>query len=232
MSAPTEDKLSPPESTDLVDVRIMNGGSAAALFVSEGVTRFPNLKQIYLAIEKADISYGTDDKVIEAFVRKEVKGERVIFAKGKPSIPGEAARLVWHINSRPEIDPSENSDEEAAISNKLGIFCRVEKGEQILSKVPATKGEDGINVFGEATSDPVEDIILPQGENTYLSDDGLTLQAGKTGMVTWVGDGLSVLEVEHVAGSVDSQTGNLSVEGSVHVEKDVRSGFRVVASRR
>ncbi|MBA7620300.1 MAG: DUF342 domain-containing protein [Calditrichaeota bacterium] len=212
-----------------IRVRILEEGYTAALLVPEDVSAFPSPKQVYLAIENAGVKYGINDGALEKLIQEQIKGEPVVFARGKLPAGGGGPRLVWHENSEAETSTRDITREVVEPGRELHLFLRVEQGQQIMSKIPATMGEAGINVFGETISPPVSDIPLPAGEGTSLSKDGLTLLAGKSGIATWKGNNVSILNIQHIEGSIDGLTGDVKINGSVHIEKDVRSGFRVDA---
>ena len=229
MSEQLEDQEYSSGENGSICVRILEGGYAAALLVPEEVSAFPSLKQVYLAIENAGVKYGINDGALENLIQEQIKGKPVVFARGKLPMEGGGSRLVWHENSEAETSTRDITREVVEPGRELYLFLGVKQGQQILSKLPATGGEAGINVFGETISLPGDDIPLPAGEGTSLSKDGLTLLAGMSGIATWKGDKLSVMDIQHIEGSIDGLTGDVKINGSVHIERDVRSGFRVEA---
>ena len=212
-----------------IEVQILDDGFAAALFVSEEAPAFPTLKQVHLAIERAGVQIGVDDEAVERLISDQIVGEPVIFARGKPVAKGGDAKLIWHEQSEDGAAPKDITEAIASNNHEVNLFISVEEGQQILSKLPATQGESGVNVFGEETGVAGEDIAIPGGEGTRLSKDGLTLLAEKAGVAAWSGNVILVRGVHHIEGSVESQSGPIKDEGSVYIEKDVRSGCRVEA---
>ncbi len=229
MTEPIEKPAPSQPPTDSVAIEILKGGYVATLLVPKEVTAFPTLKQVHLAIEKAKVSYGIDDKVVEKLVKQKIKGKPLVFAKGKPAVTGGDARLIWDAAGAGGGETTGDTDETLQSALKRHYFSRVGKGDRILSKLPPTEGTRGINIFGETIAASGEDIPLPQGEGTYPSKDGLSLLAAIDGVAAWSGEKVLVSEVTLIEGSVDTQTGDLKIEGSVHIEKDVRSGFKVEA---
>ena len=216
-------------ASEAVQIQILENGYAAALFVPQGVQEFPSQKQIYIAIERAGISYGVNDAVIDAFIHQGVTGKAVVFAKGRQAVRGSSARLIWHENSRSEpmsLDITKRLEE---TNQALDIFQLVERNQHILTKVPAQDGEVGINVFGEAVSHYGIDVSLPSGMNTYASKDGLSLLAEQNGVATVMNGKISVMDIHHVNGSVGPHTGNIQYDGSVFIAGDILSGFKVEA---
>ncbi|MEE9162187.1 MAG: FapA family protein [Candidatus Neomarinimicrobiota bacterium] len=229
MSDVVEDTGQGTAGLEPIEVQILDDGFVAALFVPKDAPAFPSLKQVHLAIERAGVQNGVDDQAVEQLIREQIVGEPVIFARGKPVAKGGDAKLIWHEQSEDGAAPRDITEAIASNNHEVNLFASVEEGQQILSKLPATEGESGVNVFGEETGVAGEDIAIPAGEGTRLSKDGLTLLAEKAGVAAWSGDVISVRGVRRVEGSVEPQSGPIKDEGSVYIEKDVRSGCRVEA---
>lgn len=229
MSEPFKDPESADTATGPVEVKILNDGYKAALFVSKEANPFPSMKQVYLAIEHAKVTYGIDDQAVDSLVKEQIKGKLLVFAKGKPPVDGGGARLIWNLGSEDGVPPADITDQANGAAFVTPLFGQVRKGQQILSKMPSTEGVEGITVFGESQAKAGVDIPMPAGEGTYLSSDELTLLASTRGIASWSGEKVTVSDVKHINGSVDAQRGDIKVEGSVLIEKDVRAGFRVEA---
>lgn len=229
MSEPQGETKPRSPASDVVNIRILENGYAAALYIPEEVPTFPSQKQIYLAIEKARISYGIDDGVVNTFIHQGIKGGTVVFAKGRQAVKGSNAKLIWHENSIAEPISLDITKEIIAANQDLDIFQQVKKDQQILTKIPAQDGGVGINVFGEAISFYGMDISIPMGKNTYSSKDGLSLLAAKEGIATVINGKISVLDIHHIHGSVGTHVGNVKYDGSVYIEGDIISGFKVEA---
>jgi uncharacterized protein (DUF342 family) len=216
-------------TVDVVNIRILENGYGAALFVPRDVPTFPSQKQIYLAIEKAGVIYGINDDVIDTFVHQGIKGKTVVFAKGRQAVKGTNAKLIWHENSRAEPISLDITREIEVTNQDSDIFQRVNKDQQILTKIPAQDGGVGINVFGESVSFYGIDIAIPVGKSTYSSKDGLSLLAAEGGIATINNGRISILDIHHVRGSVGIQNGNVEYDGSVFIEGDINSGYKVEA---
>jgi len=229
MSERLEKKRPDPAGTAQTDFRISDDGYTAALFIPEEMVPFPSAKQVHLAIEKAGINYGLDDNALARLIKEQIKGKQVVFARGKLPVEGGISKLIWHDNSAAEAQPIDVTEEFIDPDKKLYLFMNVEKGQEILSKLPAPEGEAGINVFGKTMTMPGNDLPMPEGEGTCLSKDGLFLLAGKPGVAVRAGDKIVVNDVHRIDGSIGTQTGDIKIDGSVYIEKDVCSGFRVEA---
>ena len=216
------------ENGAVVHVKVLNNGYAAALFVPDDSGTFPTLKQVHLAIEKAKVNYGINDKAIDKLVNEQVRGIALLFAKGDEPSDGGHARLIWNDISEDGANPQDIT-EMLGSGRHLKIFTKVGKGDQILSKLPPTVGSEGMNIFGKSVTVTGNDIEMPNGEGTVLSSDGLTLIADQAGIAHWDGVSVAVTDMQHIAGSVDSTTGDIMADTAVYVEQDVCPGMRVEA---
>ncbi|RKY51839.1 MAG: hypothetical protein DRP89_08660, partial [Candidatus Neomarinimicrobiota bacterium] len=113
---------------------------------------------------------------------------------------------------------------------KMKQLAIVRENQDIVSKLPATEGVSGRTVMGETILIPGRDIILPAGENTGISDDGLTLYSKIDGYAFLKSGKVHVSNVYHIKGDVDFRTGDVKFGGTILIEGDVRSGFRVDAT--
>lgn len=107
----------------------------------------------------------------------------------------------------------------------------VEKDELIAVLVPAKPGVEGRDVFGRAIAPikpkPSEIIAGPK-----VSFDASTgeFRAASNGRVKLDGRMLTVLDVFQVAGGVGIESGNIDHRGSVIIDGDVQTEFRVAAT--
>ena len=69
--------------------------------------------------------------------------------KGKHPINGNNARIEFLVNVNKKIIPDFIGEEESIDYKDLSIVENVEEGQQLAEKIEATKGEEGINVFGD-----------------------------------------------------------------------------------
>ena len=113
---------------------------------------------------------------------------------------------------------------------QLKRFERVKKGQELVSKLPPTEGKPEKTVTGKTVTITGEDIALPKGKNTTESGDGLTLISEMDGYAFYKSGDIYVDDVYHISGNVDYSTGNIKFDGTIVIEGDVRSGFRVDAT--
>ena len=184
---------------------------------------------IQQALAAANINTGIDQQTISELLAAKQSVEKKVIARGKAADPGEDARLIWNIDlensSRPKI-----SDTGQADFKNLSLYKEVSKDQALVYKLPATSGKAGTTVTGEIYYLQGRDVSLPDGVNTYLSEDRLTLFADRDGQAFWEAGKLKIDTIFRIDGDVDFSTGNIQFNGSVFIDGDVRSGFRVEAT--
>lgn len=116
--------------------------------------------------------------------------------------------------------------------HQLHEFVVVAAGTPVMRRIPATAGEDGINVLGEVMD------ARPGQELPYANDcpgtevdpkDPNILRAAIKGHPMVIRQGIRVDPVLRVR-NVDLTTGNIDFDGSIEVAGDVTSGFVVSAT--
>jgi len=187
--------------------------------------KFPSKVELMDALWKAGVVYGIKEDVIKKILSEKRPVGDVLIAEGKAPVPGEDAKLIWYIDisTRPVVNDGEIVD-----LRKLKLFEYVTKGQELVSKLPGTKGTPGKAVTGEDIIIPGRDVQLPGGKNTTISADGLTLYADVSGYA-YLKDGRVCVDDIIVVRNVDYSSGNIKFSGSVKVEEDVRPGFMVEA---
>jgi len=213
-----------------IKVRLSPDELQAFLSVKASPEDFPTKEDLRRFVRKKGVTHGILEETLAEVADKRESCENVTIARGKPPVSGKPPRIIWYIDISPGKRPF-ISETGRADFKKLIQCTKVNKDQALVSLVPGRKGEPGLTVTGKViASEPIPEVKLPQGKNTYTSPDGLTLYAAQDGMAFMDGDSLHVDTVFHVKGDVDFRTGNIKFDGTVIIEGDVRSGFRVEAT--
>lgn len=199
---------------------------AAEDFMGHEIT----LERLKQALWEMGVRTSNDEAVIAALKQSKAGGEKVddvVVAKGKAPKEGKDgyAKLLL-----PDDNP-EDSETHVVDPRERSIFRTIKENTLIVKIVPPVEGEAGMNVFGEKLF-PMEsreaEVVL--GEGVAMADDGVTVVAECTGMISWVGNTVSVLDYVEIKGDVDYKTGNIKMEsGSVMITGAVIDGFQVSA---
>ncbi len=113
---------------------------------------------------------------------------------------------------------------------ETNLFVTIKEGEPLVIKHPGEMGQPGQLITGEIIQPAsVEDISLPAGKNTKISDDGLTLYATVSGQVSWSGGRVNIEPICNISGDVNLQTGNIHFAGTVIISGNVENDFTVEA---
>ena len=186
-------------------------------------------------LTRLGIKRGIDKEAIqkcgELAVSKANTVHRLLLAKGKAPQNGEDAsfRFLFQTDKQPDRSLEEASD----IDFKEKGTIQTAKARDILAqKISATSGEDGFDVFNNLMiAEAGRDWNLTSLGGVNVSEDGQTYRAEVDGMITLVGeDRIGVLNSHEISGDVDLTTGNLDMDGSLHIKGCIREGFSVKAS--
>lgn len=215
-------------SNQSFEIRISQDKMRAFLTIDKESNSFPDHDEILAEMENQGISYGIKYDAIEKALEKDEEVKSLTIAEGDVPEKGKDAKLVWYIKSDHEYKPSIDNDGKADYWSHKKI-SQLEKGDEIVTKLPPTKGTPGKTVTGEQVIEKGKDINLPQGENVVVSDDGLTLRAEISGHLEYKNGKIVISRTYMINGDVDFSTGDIKYKGKVHISGDVRSGFKVEA---
>lgn len=155
--------------------------------------------------------------------------ESILIAKGTSPISGKDAYLINYFE---DINPQKPKFSANGSANfKETHFIQEVKQEDIICiKVPATEGINGRDIYNKLIkATPGKDIKLPAGKNTFISGDGLKLQATIEGQINFSGTKVDIKEAIIILGDVDYSVGNINYQGDVSIRGDVLPDFSVTA---
>ena len=167
-----------------------------------------------------------DNGIVHGVLEKPVQehGGMLCVAKGNPAVPGEPARVKFHVKP-PTTPPPQKDDLQAPVPPLVNVA----KGKLLLEKVPFTEGTPGQDVFGmEIKAKPGKDRTLRYGKGVSSSDDGQKIFAELDGKFI-LEEGKPAVVAEHtVTGNVDLRIGNLAFGGTtLKITGEVLPGFSV-----
>lgn len=189
---------------------------------------FEKVKQ---CIQQEGVTHGIDDiKIKQCLKKMEQEKEAqldIIAARGVLPVKGKDAFFRFHIDIGPypglvmqggKIDYRERK-----------IFVGVEQDQLIATKVPATEGTAGWNVFGEELPQkPGKDTkLIASGDVTFDPESG-EIKAKYPGIISVAnGNSIKVSSKRTIAGDIDYSTGNIESKDSVEISGSVKPGFTV-----
>ncbi len=151
-----------------------------------------------------------------------------LIASGIECKNGENAKLIYHFNPKGlDIKPRELEDGSVDFYN-LNLIQLVQAGTLLAEKIPATRGVDGKNIYGEnVKATDGKDVRLPLGLNTQAINNNTALIAVVDGHVVMTNNKINVFPIYEVRGDVDFATGNIKFPGNVKVYGSVKHGFQI-----
>ncbi|GGK23883.1 hypothetical protein GCM10010965_15820 [Caldalkalibacillus thermarum] len=182
-------------------------------------------------LNQKGIVYGINYERIDQWLREGFKEQKpYVIANGKDKQDGRPTQFKKLYTS--QTPRSEAGDEQEAI-DWFGVHHvpSVKAGEKIMEVIPASKGVNGINVYGQPI--PAADgkeIPLRLGKGVVSSPDGRYVYATIDGRPEITKGKVSVNPLYVVEGDVSLETGGIKFHGDVLVTGDVLEGLSVEAS--
>ncbi|MFC1508484.1 flagellar assembly protein A [Candidatus Omnitrophota bacterium] len=176
------------------------------------------------------VIYGILQSEVERIFTEGIFGQEVLVAQGKEVEHGKDGTITYFFPTEVMIA----SDEQGNVDYKeLNVVHTVNVGEKLAELISPQEGNEGFTVYGK-TIQPEKGKIpsLPMGKNTQPDpNDPSVLISTIEGCVTYSHNIVTVEEVFVVSNNVDYSTGNIHFIGSVVVQGDVKSGFKISSSR-
>ena len=175
------------------------------------------------------INYGIlQDEITRGFNRGYFHIFRV--ALGTPPKAGESGRVTEHFQRREKVRLEVQSASQVDLGQDMRLQP-IRRGTAICSIEPPKPGTPGVDVTGESIHCAEgSQVVVPQGDNTRVSRDGRTLEAGVDGLL-YVENGLSCAQKQTlIDGDLKEGSGSLEVSGSLYIGGDVDGGVSVKAS--
>ncbi len=181
----------------------------------------------------AGITSGLDQAAIEELVAGRNYLHIVQVAKGTAPVDGKDGELeeLFERKAEQELDLKE-SDSLAGLDLKTRyIVHTVQKGDAICRIKPPSAASDGINVCGHVLHGKEgRPARIPQGENTVLTDHGMTLSASISGIITTEADNFTIRSQRIITADVNAMIGKISCEGDLFIRGNIEDGAAVSAT--
>lgn len=180
----------------------------------------------YLA--EQGIVYGIRENEIRSYCENKEYNKELTAACGKEPVNGKDAELVYDFDVSNGCRFTEKEDGSIDFHN-LNNVINVNKNDVLCHIIPVQEGVDGVDVYGNVIAyKKGSTVSFNNGNNTYVSDDGLKLLAAADGSAEISNDKVYVESVYKVE-NVDNETGNIDFVGNVVINGDVKAGFSVAS---
>lgn len=109
------------------------------------------------------------------------------------------------------------------------MFVGVKKGALIATKIAATAGTPGINVFGKEVPQQMgKDIPVTVSDDAEYDEENGVIRALRSGILSMVNENsIKVCAKQVISGDIDFNTGNIASKDAVEISGSVLPGFEV-----
>ncbi|MGI6578200.1 MAG: DUF342 domain-containing protein [Eubacteriales bacterium] len=212
-----------------VDVAADNMSASIVLHGPENGGKDITADDVIELLKSQKIVYGIKDSLISQMVSERRYEERFVGVSGLPVKNGVDGRIIELLPRTKTISFVENDRGDVDFKN-LDIVNQVNEGTVICEIVQPEDPVPGKDIFGnEINGRPGVMPAVPSGENTYISEDGTKLIAGKDGNLVYSNNRFSVRLQFEVSNNVDASTGNIDFIGDVIIRGSVLEGYEVKA---
>lgn len=177
-------------------------------------------------LQEENIIYGVVDEHFQHLLTKPPKGEYPLtIAVGKPEADGIDGKLNYEVNVNSTIEKSTNWN-----FRDIMRIPSVNEGDKIAVIIEPTKGEPGIDVYGnEIDARPGKPVLVKAGKNVTLNERNLTFYATTKGQISASSRFIHVHSVYELKESLSMKTGNIDFVGTVVIRGDVPAGYTIKA---
>lgn len=213
------------------DIKISETKMSAYIIVSApGIGGYDlDVEQIRNILKNHDVIIGIKEDVIAKILDYPEYDTPILIAEGIKVINGVDASITYHFKTSKKKEFYEQNNGQIDFKSMNNIQ-NVTAGQVLATKNPATAGELGRTVTGEIIyNKPGKDLVLQEGKNTKVSEDGLNIIALTNGQVNFTAGKVNVDEVYIVQGDVNLKTGHISFLGNVIVTGSVEDNFNITA---
>jgi len=192
------------------------------LTIDNIIQEFKNLK----------ITAHPDEKLLKKIFRELKQSGKpiydVVICRGKEPKAGKDGSVEYLVETDSSNTPTVTDNGRVDFYN-LNTIHSVVANQKIAIVHPPKKGAAGVDVFGKIIPPPpVNKAENPKGANTYYSETNPNILLSKiNGFITKAHGKLSVTDEYNVRGNVDFHTGNIISKGSVNINGNVQSGFKL-----
>lgn len=182
-------------------------------------------EKIISALKVEGVELGIDEELVQSLAENPKYHRDIIVAEGIRPERGTngSIKMVADVSAKPEL----KEDNSGRVNYRdINVIKSVKAGDVLAKRIPASKGRDGRNVYGEIIpAEPGSNTEWKIGENVELSEDGNTLKASITGRPVLESNGTVRVDEVVYLDEVDYSTGNVDFPGTIIVEERIADGF-------
>ncbi len=185
-------------------------------------------KEIIEDARRIKITVPLDEVVIEDLLKNIQYNQNHIIGTGTPPQHATEAVITYHFKTekdyRPEVDKDGNVN-----YHKLHVVAHVVKKQLLATLTPGLEGKSGNDIFGnEVKAKRAVLVKLKRGKNILINSEATELYSEIDGLVKLEDGKVVVHDTFEVAGNIGSSTGDVDFQGSIIINGNVMTGFKVV----
>lgn len=219
----------PAQQKSRVALTVAKDGMSASVLVRGNIEEDPPVtaEEIHAELESGGVVFGIDHDAIQRAVEDTAFNTPITVAQGRPPERGVNTQFTYHFDTSATRRPKQADD--GLIDYKdINFIQNCDQGQLLATKTLPVPGTPGMNVRGkEIKATDGKDIPFGVGQNTEVSEDGLSLTASRAGAIQFSGGKISVLDVITISGDVDHTIGNIECKGSVRVGGHIKAGYKL-----
>ncbi|MCR4605443.1 MAG: FapA family protein, partial [Eubacterium sp.] len=181
-------------------------------------------------LKRVGVKHGVRKKAIEHFLQKHEYCRDYLLAVATKPREGHDAKITYHFDINATAKPKLNEDGSVDF-HQLGNIKPVEAGQKLATLKPVDWGTPGVTVTGKPIRPrKVKNRHLRFGRNIRVTEDRCRIFSEVSGHVSLVEDMVMVSDVYNVPANVDASTGDIEYNGTVQVNGNVNTGYKIKAA--
>ncbi len=225
----------PTTKNEILSIEVSSDKMSATMTLRAGDSDNKKLtiSQVLDELKKLGVSHGIEQEAIEAaveFYRDYGEEDEVVVAQGLPPKHGKAGKVECLVKETKGVSPIK---EDGTVDyHEVDRKTTIKKGEPVYQLYPPEKGAKGKDIFGAEIKPHWYDAVkFPPIEHTEIDKNNPNLLISLVdGSVIFLKDGIKLSKLYTVHGDVDFSVGNITFDGPVQVNGDVKSGFKIESS--
>ncbi len=216
-----------------IKLKISEDKLSAWIFIFPPINGGKHITELKLRkfLEENNVSYGVNESYLIKISDNREYLRVFEIARGDSPVSGKNSYLICYfaMGSQKKIKICENETGNLDYKDYHLVYD-IHKDDVICEVVPPTKGNNGINIFGDIVEGKKgKSIHVPRGKNTHITEDGMKLVSDIDGQITYDNYSFNVNRLLTINGDIDSSVGNIDFSGDIMIRGSVMEGFKVVA---
>lgn len=212
-----------------LNLKIFGDPPAARLFYTEIPAKPFSLDDVKTLLADHHVIHGIiADETITEFLHSPAQDKEITVAESTSPTAGKDAAIRYNFDTGIQNRIGARKNDGKIDYKERGIVPKVEAGQVIAEKIPATSGKDGMNIYGNPiAASPGRDVELRTAHGVHLSEDHMQAIADSHGEPRLSFSGKLSVSGDHHVEAVNIKTGHVTFEGNIIVKTVIENGFKV-----